>query len=85
MSEYRYMLKATWLNSSVLGPCEVCGKHAPTVYHQIEEREYVRPDGSRGLTHDGCRDLYGHEECLVKMRHDHRWENLAEGLTGGRV
>jgi len=85
MSEYRYELIDTGANSSVLGRCEVCGGPATTIYHQIEGREYVRPDGSRGLTHAGCQDRFGHGECLTKMRHDHRWENLAEGLTGGRV
>ena len=24
-------------------------------------------------------------DLLALLRHDHRWENLAEGLTGGRV
>ena len=25
------------------------------------------------------------EDLLALLRHDHRWENLAEGLTGGRA
>jgi len=25
------------------------------------------------------------EDLLALLRHDHRWQNLAEGLTGGRV
>ena len=82
--DYRYEIVDTGYGSHVLGPCEVCGKHASTIYHQIKRRVYTRPDGSAGLTHDGCRDIFGHEVCLVKMRrHDHRWQNLAEGLMGG--
>ena len=48
------------------GACEVCGRPTNRVYHQIREREYLRPDGSIGLTSIG--DLFGHKSCLIARR-----------------
>jgi hypothetical protein len=63
----------------------ISGVHTPPPDDALGTPDYRYEIVDTGLTHDGCWDIFGHEECLVKMwRQDHRWENLAEGLTGGR-
>ena len=57
--EYRYRLTATGASSDKYGPCEVCKKPATAVFHLVEERSFAD-----GWTYDGCRNLFGHENCL---------------------
>jgi hypothetical protein len=45
-----------------------CGEHADPLYLQVEERHYTTPNGSQRVTFSGCRQLYGHMECLVGAR-----------------
>ena len=63
----RYRIKSTNRGSSSLGPCEVCGKHADTVHLQVQQRRYEY-DGDVGWSHHGCKDLFGHEACLLAAR-----------------
>lgn len=62
--EYRYILYSTRGSSAKYGPCEVCKKSATIVCRQVEERRY-----SGGWTREGCHDLFGHEKCLMAIRH----------------
>ena len=34
----------------------------------VEERAFTRPDGSEGWTEHKCVSLFGHKECLLKLR-----------------
>jgi hypothetical protein len=52
------------------GSCEVCGKRGP-LFIQVEERYYCFQHGGKryeGWTQHKCRSLFGHRECLIKMR-----------------
>lgn len=83
--QYRYRLTEANYPAFHAGKCDVCDEHADPLYLQIEERHYITPEGYRGMTFSGCKSLYGHKECLITARRepvDHRWENLAKGLTG---
>ncbi len=64
---YRYKLYRTTFSSARLGNCEVCGGYANEVYHLVEERKYVLPNGQEGWTRHKCLDVFGHEECLRKL------------------
>lgn len=68
MSVYRYLLKDTMLSSAHFGPCEVCLEPVSAIHHQVEERQYIRGDASRGWTHLDCHDLFGHKECLLALQ-----------------
>lgn len=61
-TNYRYTLKSTGQSSTRFGNCEVCHLPASEVYHQTEEREYKTNHWTPVL------DLYGHKECLEKIR-----------------
>ena len=66
----RYHLVNTERGSDHFGNCEVCGKPASTVYHQIEEHRYRRTsDGKLGWTRRHGHDLYGHRSCLASLRY----------------
>lgn len=65
---YYYKLISTGKSSHSFGHCEVCKKHASEVFHQIEERTYIRHTGEIGKTFAGCHDLFGHKSCLLKQR-----------------
>lgn len=62
-TQYHYTLKSTGDSHAKYGPCEVCGGEPAEVFHQIETRQ-----GTHGLTHEGCRDLFGHRECLEEKQ-----------------
>lgn len=62
--EYKYELINSNASSAKLGPCEICGNHVNDFYHQIEERKLQ----SGQYTRSGCSDLFGHKECLLKIR-----------------
>lgn len=64
---YRYKLTNTQESSKKYGMCEVCGKHVSEVYHQVEEKQY-NIDGKIGWTQHKCSNLFGHKECLKKLR-----------------
>ena len=68
MQKYQYSIKNTGASSNKYGNCEVCGKHADTVYLQTEKRAYAHPDGSTRFTAHMCHDLFGHEQCLISKR-----------------
>jgi hypothetical protein len=63
---YRYHLSEL----ERFGTCEVCGREGP-LFIQIEERHYCFSYNGKqyeGWTHHGCHTLFGHKECLIKMR-----------------
>jgi len=68
MTTNQYTLVHKKHNSAVYGNCEVCGKPASDLYHQMERKRYTRSDGSEGWTHSGCSDKFGHLECLKSIR-----------------
>lgn len=74
--EYRYRLYSTGDSSAKYGVCEVCGKHATEVFHQVEERAFYYPENGQtymGWTQHLCHSFFGHETCLRgKRRHPHR-------------
>ena len=64
---YRYNLKSTEDSSSKYGNCDICGKHATEVFHQMEERHYkIEHEGQiyEGWTKHNCNNYFGHRECL---------------------
>ena len=61
--EYNYSLTNTGQSSSRYGNCEVCREHCSEVWHQVETRNY-QIGNYQGQTFGGCRDLWGHKECL---------------------
>lgn len=61
---YQYRITSTGYSSARYGNCEVCGKPAGEVYLQIESVEYA----PGRFTHYGCRDYFGHKECLLAVR-----------------
>ena len=67
---YRYRVKSLEASSIKYGPCEVCGKHATEMFLQIEQRQYRKPNGEISYTGYGCRDMFGHYDCLVKARRE---------------
>jgi hypothetical protein len=66
---YRYRLTSTGDSSAKYGNCEVCNKYASEMFRQSEERAYD-DDGQVGWTQHGCRNLFGHKECLLAQRRD---------------
>jgi hypothetical protein len=67
--KYQYKLISTGDNSNKYGNCEVCNKFCSEVFHQIEQREFLSPEtGKIELTHYGCRDLFGHKDCLISKQ-----------------
>lgn len=59
---YRYHIVSTEHSSHKFGNCEVCHLPVAEVFHQTEEREYKPGYWTFVL------DLFGHEECLRKIR-----------------
>lgn len=57
-----YRLSSCKAGSDKYGPCELCGKHADTVYQLVEMQRFSRKDGSFGLAHKT--DIFGHKSCL---------------------
>ncbi|AVX21620.1 hypothetical protein SAMN02745885_01631 [Carboxydocella sporoproducens DSM 16521] len=68
VGDFRYRIKSLGASSIKFGPCEVCGKPATEVFLQIEQRKYQKPSGEISYTQHGCRDMFGHYECLLRMR-----------------
>lgn len=68
MADYRYILIKTGCSSERYGSCDVCGEHAAEVFHQIEERKYIKPNGEHSWTRHHCSDLFGHKSCLIESR-----------------
>jgi hypothetical protein len=68
--EYKYKIASTKNSSEKYGNCEVCKKSVPEVFIQTEVRHYKTDDsGQKRWTFHGCRDsLFGHKECLAKVR-----------------
>lgn len=62
--KYRYFLTATGGSSAKYGLCEVCKGTVTAVFRQVEERRYPG-----GWTRQNCHDLFGHERCLMEIRH----------------
>lgn len=62
---YKYKISSTSSNSTKYGNCEICGKPATEVFHQIEEREFFDPiTNTESYTHNKCTSYFGHKECL---------------------
>jgi hypothetical protein len=64
IEKYRYTLKSMNSGSDKYGPCEICKKHADTVYYQKESRFYK----GGGWTYSGCNSYFGHKDCLLSVR-----------------
>ena len=63
---YKYKLTNMGESSAKFGPCEICSKPVPEVWHQSEERETAQ-----GVwTTEGCHNLFGHMDCLIAARKD---------------
>ena len=65
---YRYNLRSLGASSVKYGPCEVCGGHVSDVFYQSEERQYTTPEGEVSYTRYQCKDLFGHEKCLINTQ-----------------
>lgn len=71
---YVYRIKTTRRSSQELGPCEICGKHAPEMFYQVEGLTYITDHlddcgpGKIRVTHAGTQNLFGHEMCLRNAR-----------------
>jgi hypothetical protein len=65
---YHYRMIRSNASSEKLGPCEVCKKFVSDVHHQIEAVEYQKESDKTALTYHGCRNLFGHEQCLIAQR-----------------
>lgn len=68
MPEFNYRISSRKCSSERLGPCEVCKKPVSDVHMQVESRNYVNAHGMPSYTYDGCKDLFGHKECLESKR-----------------
>ena len=62
-NSYKYRIRNTEKSSADLGMCEICGKYANSMYHQVESKKY-----SGGYTHHECNNSFGHEKCLLSQR-----------------
>jgi len=69
VGEKRYRLCEMKYGSEIYRACDVCGEKTQDVYIQIEEKRYWNPVFHRySWTHAGCELLFGHKECLQKIR-----------------
>ena len=68
MATYVYRIKSTKFSSARYGPCEVCRKDASEVFYQVEQTTYQEDDGTIHPTYYGCKNLFGHESCLIGAR-----------------
>lgn len=64
---YRYRIKNTRASSEKFGPCEVCNTRVSEVYYQVEEESYTA-SGATEWTQCGCKSLFGHLDCLERVR-----------------
>jgi len=66
---YKYSITSTNASSVKYGNCEICGKHATEVFHQVEGRSYQNPyEGTIHVTGNGCTNYFGHKECLESVQ-----------------
>jgi hypothetical protein len=66
---YRYQLTRQKHTDGRYGFCEVCGKPAPVIHHQVEQRRYTRQsEVGHGWTETDCSDSFGHADCLSNLR-----------------
>ena len=69
VGERRYRLDKIEYASRIYKTCDVCGEKTQDVYIQIEEKRYWNPVFHRySWTHAGCDILFGHKECLQRIR-----------------
>jgi len=69
VGERRYRLDRMEDGARIERRCDVCGGKTRDVYVQIEEKRYWNPIFHRySWTHAGCEILFGHKECLQKIR-----------------
>ena len=62
---YRYRITSTGGNSIKYGNCEICGKPATEIFHQVEERSYKNSfEEVIHFTQNKCTNYFGHKECL---------------------
>lgn len=64
---YRYTIRNLHRSSDRLGLCEICNQYTGEVFHMIEEKQFFA-DGRERWTHHECKDLFGHEQCLLNAR-----------------
>lgn len=62
---YKYKLINELAGSNKYGDCEICGKYADTIYHQIEYKKYINQDRSRYFQ---LNDAFGHKDCLLNIK-----------------
>jgi len=63
---HAFKMKSTGESSAKLGACEVCKKHADTMYLlTIYKGYHSSQKGTDSYSHVGS--LFGHNECLAKM------------------
>ncbi len=60
-----YRLTNTGYGSHKYGACEVCDRHADSVYILTQMRRFLPKRGGEGITHHKCFTLFGHRKCLV--------------------
>lgn len=66
---YKYRMSSTGFSSKKYGKCEVCGQHVSEVFLQVEQRKYFDTiNNKKSYTHHGCKDYFGHKDCLIKQR-----------------
>jgi len=68
---YHYRISSLHHNSDKYGLCEICQKHVSEVFCQSEQREFLSSITNEiSLTYADCRPhLFGHEKCLLSIRH----------------
>lgn len=64
---YVYRIKSTENSSTKFGPCEICGKACSEVFYQVEGKTFDL-DGQIAITYHECKNLFGHEACLIGAR-----------------
>ena len=76
---FGWRLSETGAGSAKYGPCEVCGKHADTMYlqnlfHRFDlddvDRASLGTTDTHGWSHRG--GAFGHKECLLALREAQR-------------
>lgn len=64
IGRYVYRIRALRDSSAKFGPCEICGGHVTQIHYQVEGRVYEAGE----VTHHECKNLFGHERCLIEAR-----------------
>lgn len=67
---YVYRISSTRRSSAELGDCSLCDKWVPDVHYQIEGIVFgmTSDEGGNAVTHLGCKNHFGHRDCLLAIR-----------------